>query len=263
MEVQCQRTARCGGSGRQVEGQQKTDQRHSARPGQHRLSTRCSRSRCVRSRATEAVACARRTLAPVSPGAAGGPALRSPAHARGAPAGLPGDLALLTGQAPTGHGHREWGLRPQARATRPVRAGRPLRSASSSRRAIRRAHRRVPQRGGGACGRRPHSRCPCRPDAWLARNEQLEGSQAGAPRAWAGERRRRRPAAAADSERGRPAPAAECGRPQRAVTGRPGPRFGLSAAARTPTSPNRPKPADPFSRPARAVAGRARAVAAA
>ena len=57
-------------------------------------------------------------------------------------------------------------------------------------------HRRLKQGGGGAPGRRPHSRCHGSSRAWIVLTRLAVVGLGGAPRAWAGERgRRRRPGA--------------------------------------------------------------------
>ena len=81
---------------------------------------------------------------------AGNPGARSPAHARGAsPSGaaVTSSTRAVTCAQP---GHREWGLRSRPRTPCPTSAA-PCMQA---------CHRSLLQGGGGACGRRPHSRCP-------------------------------------------------------------------------------------------------------
>jgi hypothetical protein len=56
------------------------------------------------------------------------------------------------------------------------------------------------QCGGGARGRRPHSRPADRPCAWSLIRPRSAGRRHGPPRAWAGERGRRQRAAAAAAE---------------------------------------------------------------
>ena len=101
--------------------------------------------------------CSRRSAA--TGARAGGPGMRSPAHARGR-------APRLRLASPRQHrlaachrlGDREWGLRPHTRTTCP----------GSTEDFVTAGHHRCRQGGGGACGRRPHSRSP-RPRAWHGR----------------------------------------------------------------------------------------------
>ena len=79
--------------------------------------------------------------------------------------------------------HRAWAPRMGPAPADPSRppCARPLRAAPPSGRALRRARRRSPQCGGGACGRRHHSRCPCRPGAWPVRSARSAGGQGWCP----------------------------------------------------------------------------------
>ncbi len=115
------------------------------------------------------------------------PGVRSPAHARGAPDVVHG--AQFHQRQPSTPRARtpRMGPAPVPRATRPgPRGGTP-------------AHRPPPwlqQGGGGAPGRRSHSRCPGSSCAWTMMTRPAVVGLGGAPRAWAGERgRRHRPGA--------------------------------------------------------------------
>jgi len=78
----------------------------------------------------------------------GGPGMRSPAHARGRP---PRDAAAASSTTPAAcsrQGDREWGVRSHTRTTCPT----------STEAFVTAGHRCCRQGGGGARGRRPHSR---------------------------------------------------------------------------------------------------------
>ncbi len=115
------------------------------------------------------------------------PGVRSPAHARGAPDGV---CAAQCHQR-----------QPSARRARTPLLGPPTvpRATCPGNRVARllfACHHGLQQGGGGAPGRRPHSRCPGSSRAWLVMTQPAVVGLGGAPRAWAGERgRRRRPGA--------------------------------------------------------------------
>ncbi len=110
------------------------------------------------------------------------PGVRSPAHARGAPVVV--------------HGAQRHQRRPGARRTRTPRMvpppvprttcpGTPVAPRHVA------GHLRLKQGGGGAPGRRPHSRCHGSARAWIVLTRLAVVGLGGAPRAWAGERGRR------------------------------------------------------------------------
>ena len=115
------------------------------------------------------------------------PGVRSPAHARGAPDGVHG--AQCHQRRPGAQRARtpRMGPPPVPRTTCPGTPVAPLLVAG---------HCRLQQGGGGAPGRRPHSRCPGPSRAWIVMTRLAVVGLGGAPRAWAGERgRRHRPGA--------------------------------------------------------------------
>ncbi len=115
------------------------------------------------------------------------PGVRSPAHARGAPVVV--------------HGAQRLQRRPSSRRTRTPRMGpatvpRTTCPGTGVARPHVAGHRRLQQGGGGAPGRRPHSRCPGSSRAWIVLTRLAVVGRGGAPRAGAGERgRRHRPGA--------------------------------------------------------------------
>jgi hypothetical protein len=115
------------------------------------------------------------------------PGVRSPVHARGAPEVA--HTAQRHQHQPSTAGARtpRMGPAPVPQATCPGTSGGAPRGAAPT---------IVAQGGGGAPGRRPHSRCPGCRRAWLVLMELDVAGRGGAPRAWAGERgHRQRPAA--------------------------------------------------------------------
>ncbi len=153
------------------------------------------------------------------------PGVRSPAHARGAP-----DVV---------HGAQRLQRRPGAQRARPPRMGPapvPRTTCPGTPVAPRHVagHLRLKQGGGGAPGRRLHSRCHGSSRAWIVMTRLAVAGLGGAPRAWAGERgRRHRPGAQslgaglARTDRFRSKPRASCPPAQAgmraAANGRKGP----------------------------------------
>ena len=115
------------------------------------------------------------------------PGVRSPAHARGAPDAV--------------HGAQRHQRRPSAQRAMTPRMGPatvPRTTCPGTPAAPRHVagHLRLKQGGGGAPGRRPHSRCHGPSRAWIVLTRLAVVGLGGAPRAWAGERgRRHRPGA--------------------------------------------------------------------
>ena len=131
--------------------------------------------------------------------------MRSPAHARGAPAVVRRARPINTGSACPPGGDREWGLRPHARTT-----------CRATTWVFRQAHLTGwMQGGGGACGRRPHSRSPRGLHAERVLMPQLHRALRWSTARWAGERRRRRRPTATAAR----VTMADSERPQRAVNG--------------------------------------------
>jgi len=130
---------------------------------------------------------------------AGGSGMRSAAHARGARTSVSQRDLVNVVQAWHRPACREWGLRPPARTACPLGAEAPAVVRRCFARAFGPVRRlRWLQGGGGACGRRPHSRHACRRCAWPVFGPPPRVRRSDAPRAWAAERgRRQRPAAAA------------------------------------------------------------------
>ena len=118
----------------------------------------------------------------VAPGTVSGP------RSRGTRCGPRREASSTPSKRAKEPGHREWGLPPVPRTTCPGTSAAPLLVAG---------HRQLLQGGGGAPGRRLHSRC----HGSFARLECVMtrlavAGRGGAPRAWAGERgRRHRPGA--------------------------------------------------------------------
>jgi hypothetical protein len=131
----------------------------------------------------------------------GSPRVRSPSHARGAPWDARSCLSAGTACACQGCGGREWGLRPYPRATH---HGTRVAYVGVAH------HRQCLQGGGGAPGRRPHSRSPPRRAGTAVMTQMSIMCRDRSPRAWAGERgHRRRPAATTIAERMRSPAATE------------------------------------------------------
>lgn len=101
-------------------------------------------------------------------------------------------------------GNREWGLRSHTRTPCPT----------TTEAFVRAGHRGCRQGGGGARGRRPHSRLPWRGHGTPRVDAATVAARGGRPRAWAGERGyRRRPATmpvARNAGQRRPQRAATC-----------------------------------------------------
>ena len=120
---------------------------------------------------------------------AGGPGMRSPARSRGRPPRGAIDHLINTTAPHHPRCDREWGLRPHARTTCPAAAKRREHAHRCFLYASRERHL---QDGGGACGRRPHSRSHLGWHSTLVLMRPRVASLGGRPRDRAGERRRRR-----------------------------------------------------------------------
>ena len=124
-------------------------------------------------------------------------------------------------------GNREWGLRSHTRTPCPT----------TTEAFVRAGHRGCRQGGGGARGRRPHSRLPWRGHGTPRVDAATVAARGGRPRAWAGERGyRRRPATMPVARK------ADQRRPQRAASQPRLSRAGSppSSAPRSRTAPRNP-----------------------
>ena len=110
------------------------------------------------------------------------PGVRSPAHARGAP-----DVVHV----PQCHQHQPSVRRARTPRMGPATVPRATCPGTWVAGRLVAGHRRWQQGGGGAPGRRTHSRCPGCSHAWTVMTRLSVVDLGGAPRAWAGERGRR------------------------------------------------------------------------